>query len=119
MSRYYGMNVTISSHAPEHAEAIREAATNEWPFEEWINADDQIYAYAEDNLCGGETEEQFSERLTGAIWRANGAYCEVSVDATYLESLPYETHSLDEDDYDRLVGSQPTNPPSTKDQQHA
>ncbi len=38
-----------------------------------------------------------------AIWKANGAYCEVSVDATYMESLPYETHSLDEDDYKRLM----------------
>jgi hypothetical protein len=111
MSRYYGMSVTISSHNRERTEAIREAAAIEWPFEEWTNTDDQIYAYAEDNLCGGETEEQFAERLTVAIWRANGAYCEVSVDATYLESLPYETHSLDEDDYARLVGSQPTSPP--------
>lgn len=104
MSRYYGMSVTISNYAPECAEAITEAASNEWHFEEWTNTDDQIYAYAEDNLCGGETEEQFTERLTVAIWRANGAYCEVSVDATYLESLPFETHSLGEADYARLIG---------------
>ena len=115
MSRYYGMNVTISGHKPEAAKAIRGAAAGEWPFDEWTDYDDQLTAYGEDNLCGGETEEQFTERITVALWRANGAYCEVTVDATYLESLPYETHSLDQADYARLIGNQP----STKDQQHA
>jgi hypothetical protein len=42
-----------------------------------------------------------------AIWRANGAYCDVTVDATYLESLPYETHCLSEADYARLIGKSP------------
>ncbi len=119
MSRYYGMTVTISGYNVQGVEAIRAAAAEEWPFEAWTDSGDQLTAYAESNLCGGETEEQFTERLSVAVWRANGAYCEVSVDASYLESLPYETHSLNEDYYDRLVGSQPTDPPSTKDQQHA
>lgn len=119
MSRYYGMNVTISGYNQQNAEAIMDAAKGEWPFAEWFDSDDQITAYAENNLCGGETEEQFTERITVAIWRANGAYCEVSVDATYLESLPYETHSLDEDDYARLIGGKSNKPPSTEDQQHA
>ena len=44
-----------------------------------------LRASAQDWLAGGESEEQFTERLSVAIWRANGAYCEVSVDATYLE----------------------------------
>jgi hypothetical protein len=112
MSRYYGMNVTISGHKPECAKAIREAAAEEWPFEEWSDFDEHLSAYGEDNLCGGETEEQFTERLTLAIWQANDAYCEVSVDATYLESLPYETHSLNEADYERLV-----NPSSSEEGQ--
>ena len=38
-----------------------------------------------------------------AIWRANGSFCEVVVNATYLEDLPYETYTLDESDYARLI----------------
>ena len=60
---------------------------------------------AKDNLAGGETEEQFAERLIVAIWKANGSYCTVTVDANCLGSLPYETHTLDEDDYARLIES--------------
>lgn len=103
MSRYYGMNVTISGYNRQLAEAIRSAACDEWPFEEWTDTGDQISAYAEDNLCGGKTEEEFTERLSVAVWRANGAYCEVTVDTTYLEALPYATHCLGEDDYTRLM----------------
>jgi hypothetical protein len=106
MSRYYGMNVTISNHNPALTEAIRAAAGDEWPFEDWTDNGEQINAYAEDNLCGGETEEEFTERLSVAVWQANSAYCDVSVDATYLESLPCETHCLNEADYARLIGKQ-------------
>jgi len=107
MSRYYGMNVTISGHNPALAEAIQAAAGEEWPFD-WTESDEQLTAYAEDNLCGGESEELFTERLSVAVWRANGAFCDVTVDATYLESLPYETHRLDESDYSRLINTRRT-----------
>ena len=62
-----------------------------------------MHASAQGNLCGGESEEEFTERLSLAVWRANGGYCSVTVDATYLENLPYETHTLDEADYARLI----------------
>ena len=105
MSRFYGMNVTISNYNPALAEKIKAAAQEVWPFADWWDGEDgSLNASAEDYLCGGETEEQFTERLSVAIWRANGAYCDVTVDATYLESLPYETHCLDETDYARLIG---------------
>jgi hypothetical protein len=74
MSRYYGMSVTITGHKPELAEAIRDAATEEWPFEEWDAGDEKLTAYQEYNLYGGESEEQFTERITLAVWRTNGAY---------------------------------------------
>ncbi len=106
MSRYYEMGVEITGHRPDKADAIRDAATNEWEFADWYDQDGKLTASAEGSLCGGETEEEFTERLSMAIWQANGAYCEVTVNATYLESLPYETHCLDEDDYTRLIGKQ-------------
>ena len=62
-----------------------------------------LTASEEASLCGGESEEQFTERLSLAVWKANGEFCEVTINATYLENLPYEIHSLDEDDYERLM----------------
>jgi hypothetical protein len=106
MSRYYGMSVTISNHNPAQIEKIKATARKEWPFRDWYDSDEGLTAYAESSLCGGVTEEEFTERLSLAVWRANGAYCEVTVDATYLESLPYETHCLDETDYARLISKQ-------------
>jgi hypothetical protein len=105
MSRYYGMSVTISRHDPKKVRKIKAAAKGQWPFEDWQGAGEELRAYAEDNLYGGETEEQFAERLAVAVWRANGTYCDVVVDATYLESLPYESHCPTEADYARLIGT--------------
>jgi len=120
MSRCYEMSVEISGHDPTRAEDIQAAAEKEWPFDDWWLADGEepgetMHASAQDNLCGGETEEGFTERLSVAIWRANGSYCHLTVDATYLEALPYETHSLDEADYARLI--QDNHNPSTGDAQ--
>ncbi len=110
MSRYYGMAVEIRGYKPARRKAIQEAAAAEWPFIDWEEYEGTLRSDAESQLCGGETEEQFTERLSTAVWRANGDYCEVVVDAIYLEDLPFEIHSLDQSDYDRLVANKP--PPS-------
>ena len=53
-------------------------------------------------MCRGEDEEEFIHHLTEAIWEANGVFCQVSVEATYLEAAPpVAEYSLDRDDYDR------------------
>ena len=107
MSRFYQMNVEISGYAPEKAEEIQAAAEAEWPFQEWWCGREEpgetMRASAQDNLCAGESEEEFTEHLSLAVWRANGGYCSVTVDATYLDNLPYETHTLERSDYDRLI----------------
>ncbi|MEI7902483.1 MAG: hypothetical protein WCK89_19715, partial [bacterium] len=108
LSRYYGMEVSINGHAPDRAKAIKAAATEVWPFDDWNETDGGIVSSAEDHLYGGETEEEFSLRLAEAIWRANGAYCQVRVKATYLEEIPSELHCPDEDDYHRLAGRRRT-----------
>jgi hypothetical protein len=109
MSRFYEMSVEISGHDPAKATEIRAAAEEEWPFDDWRGCpwDESqgtaMHASAQHQLCGGESEEQFTERLSVAIWRANDGFCEVVVNATYLEELPYEIHSLDQADYERLI----------------
>ena len=119
MSRFYQMSVEVAGHDPAKVAQIEEAAEGEWPFDDWYDSGENLTASAQANLSGGEGEEEFADRLAVAIWRANGGYCRVSVDATYLENLPYETHALDEEDYARLIrGKHDPNPKESKNEDH-
>ena len=123
MSRFYEMSVEVSGHDSAKVAEVQAAAEQEWPFADWWFAGDDnaatMHASGQDNLYGGETEEDFAERLSLAIWRANTGYCRVSVDATYLENLPYETHGLDEADYARLIeGKHDQDAGEPKDEDH-
>jgi hypothetical protein len=109
MSRAYSMTVEISGHDPTRIEAITAAAQAEWPFDaDWIENEGKLWATGDGQLCGGEREEEFTERLSLAIWQANGAFCEVVVNATYMEELPYEIYCLNKDDYTRLMRKKPS-----------
>lgn len=105
MSRFYEMNVKITGLNKERKEEIEYAAEKEWNFSDWFLFDEpsieppQLSAGGQSNLSGGMSEEEFSQVLTEAIWKANKAFCKVQVTATYLEELPYETYELDEDNY--------------------
>jgi hypothetical protein len=104
MSRSYRIDVKISDYDPARAEAIKEAAEEEWPFEDWTGeAGEPLTCQGDDQLRIGVTEEEFTVELSKAVWRANGAYCRVMVNALYLDELPYESHSLDQSDYARLM----------------
>jgi len=119
MSRFYEMSVEVSGHDPAKMAQIQEAAEEEWSFDDWYDSGENLTASGQGNLSGGETEEEFTERLSLAIWRTNGGFCRVSVDATYLENLPYETYELDESDYARLIeGKHDQDTGETKDEDH-
>lgn len=102
MSRYYDMSVTITNFNFERVEQLMEAAKEEWSFTDWYQEANYISASADDNLCGGESEEEFAARLTKAIWKANGAFCGVDIQATYLDELPCEQYSLTPEDYNKM-----------------
>jgi hypothetical protein len=104
------MSVELVGCRPELVDAIKAAAGQEWEFTEWHDQEGTLTASAEGSLCGGESEEEFTERLSLAVWKANGEFCEVTVNATYLEDLPYEVHCLDQSDYDRLIRQSQTEP---------
>ena len=93
------MSVQIEGVAPRRARYVKRVAAREWPFEEWDGDKRTLRSYAESYLAGGEDEDQFADRLSGAIWKANKGFCHVSIDATYLEELPYESHHRGEDAY--------------------
>ena len=110
MSRYYSMSVTITGADANRFDPIMAAASAEWKFDDWYSQKGVLTASGDAQLVGGETEEQFAERLTKAIWTANEGPCQVGVDATYLDDLPYESHSLGPDDYDRLMNANKETP---------
>jgi hypothetical protein len=105
MSRAYSMTVTVKKYNPEKLESIKDAGSAEWPFDDWFVYEGTLTGAAESNLCGGESEDQFAERLAKAIWVANEKFCEVDVCATFLEDLPHETYTMDRGIYDLLKES--------------
>jgi hypothetical protein len=92
------MSLKITGHDENKADAIFTALKKEWDFQdEFLNditaPEDEprfLSAYGESYLGGGESEEQFTDRIALAVWKANGGYCHIEVIATYLEELPYE-----------------------------
>ncbi|NQT37233.1 MAG: hypothetical protein HQ581_07075 [Planctomycetes bacterium] len=120
MSRFYNMTVKITGAASDRIDAVKQAAEAEWPFDGWsFNAAiAQLTASADDRLCGGETEDEFAQRLAKAIWTANGDYCQVDVHATYLEDLPCDTHSFDQDQYDAFLSATDKSPKIQEDHNH-
>lgn len=106
MSRLYEMHVSVTPADRKKLNllAVSIAACEVWNFDNVVEDSDTEYvAYGLSQLCGGESEEDFSKRLTRAIWHANGEYCEVEVRCTYMEDLPCETYSFDEDDYEKMT----------------
>ncbi len=118
MSRSYDMQVEITGLDPSREEAVKKAAESQWSFEGWFQNADRLIASGTDSLCGGESEEEFVERLTRAIWTANGKFCPVEVRATYLDDLPHETHNLDEDQYDEFLSAADKSAKTPEDQKN-
>ena len=75
MSSFYEMSVEVSGYDPAKVAEIQAAAEQEWPFDDWWRAGDEndsaatMHASGQNSLCGGESEEEFTERLSLAIWR--------------------------------------------------
>jgi hypothetical protein len=105
MSRAYQMNMIVRGYDPAYKKEIRESVNEVWGIEdEWDLSPDSelqmgystpgIYFHGEDYaLYGGESEEEFTLRLSQRVWEANGGkYCSIEVQAIYLEEIPYECH---------------------------
>ena len=103
MSRYFSMFVRISGANPNRTEAVQQAAEGEWSFDTWHESAGVLTSGGDGQLGGGESDDEFAQRLAKAIWTANGGFCEVEVHSTYLDDLPYESFCFDQSDYDRLT----------------
>lgn len=102
MSRSYDMAIEIAGIKKEKKEAVKAAVEKEWNVEIFHFDGRNAFASGQGSLCGGESEEEFSQRMAKAVWKANGRYCEVTVKATYLDELPYETYFFGPKDYKRI-----------------
>lgn len=109
MSRRYMMSVEISGFDVKRKDAIIEAAQTEWTFPGWDELAEPplLWSKGEYNLYGGESEDEFANRLAAAIWVANRGPCEVEIVATYMEELPHETYKFDEDDPPKPIEGEP------------
>lgn len=108
MSRAYSFHIEVKGFAEEKSEEIERALKKETGLDgEPLRCfeDTSVIVFAEDgNLCGGETEEEFVDRVTKSAWKANGKFCTVSVCLTPLDDC--NSYALDESDYDRLMGKE-------------
>ena len=111
MSRAYDMNIRATKLKKKtDGDTVKEVIESEWPISyghtDPSTEDDgtfTLFTGGEGQLYGGETEEEFTSRVTQAIWDKLGYYAEVTVAATYLDDLPTDTHSLDQHDYEAYL----------------
>lgn len=101
MPIYYRVSINISEYNPAKEEAIEVAAREHWEFNNWGYWGDVMSADGEGDMWF--SEEEFSEKVTKAIWKANGAFCRVQVATTCLEDLPTESYLFDEDIYQEFL----------------
>ena len=123
MSRFYEMTVTLRGVRPGRLEVVKAAALEEWDFDgAWFELVDDdmnpagVQSSGRGSLCGGESEDEFALRLAKAIWKANGEFCQVEVTAIYLEELPFERYCFSEDDFDRIMSEQQSEPEGENDE---
>lgn len=107
MSRSYDMQVTVSKFNPARQQNIEDICCFEFPFESLeiqpFDTESTMIGSTVGDLYCGESEEEFSERLTKAIWAANSQYCPVTVRLLHLDALPYDVFELGKEAYQEWV----------------
>ena len=110
MSRYYGMTVNVKGVKRENAKSVIKFLEKEW-FDEV--ADDVRVDIEKDvtskeldfsmnqvgYLCGGESEEEFAEKMYKGIVEINGK-TKVNVVCVYLEDCPITEYSFGNDSHE-------------------
>ena len=65
---------------------------------------DLIEEYTNDvTLYGGESDQEYSERIAKEMWTTEGKYFEMLIMMTYLEDLPYEEYEFDKEEYNEIM----------------
>ena len=108
MGKDYFMRVTISGVNKDYIDDIIQACLTLWDFQlpdihGWPN---DLYMCFEgrDVLSGGKSECAFEEELRDAIWKANKAFCEITISPIFLETD--NSISFMQEDYDDWLTEQ-------------
>lgn len=105
MSRAYHMQFKVAELDPSKIDAISDLLGDEWVggMYSYVSRDPYSVSWdGESSLYGGETEEEFADRIAVLIWQVNQGFCMVEIVATYLENLPCETYTRDQDFYEKV-----------------
>jgi hypothetical protein len=101
MSRaLYSMVIEVKGYEPQAQQAILDAVELAWDLDDWrIVGDLWMELFGDYYLESGETERDAVKRIVAAIWTANGGKCDVTVQATCLETAPYTQYEYGEAEF--------------------
>jgi len=107
MSRSYEMAIKVGGIKKEKFHAVMDFLEGEWFRDEALDIRHKFEFGFLDNsdgatvnfqiiqqlsLCGGETEDEFGERIYEGILEINEIDFSMELEATYLDDLPFETY---------------------------
>ena len=106
MSRAYEMDFEVLGLREDEVQKVQKVIEDIWatPDNEVTEKQDdgtiryRVYGL-HNNLCAGEAEDEFANRVAIEVWEALGRFVEVTVTAICLEYLPSDVYTRDEDDY--------------------
>jgi hypothetical protein len=100
----YQITVTVTQYDHCLADVISEALRVEFPLKAHRDSCiDIIYAIGDIFIFKGESELNFVDRIAAAVFSVNRGPCTVKVSTLCMDTLPYEHHTRDSQDFDRLM----------------
>ena len=100
MSRNYEMIIRVYNVKDEGTkEMIHDVVKEEWSIDDEYEDTDYYVMRGVGSLCGGETEEEFANKVAMALWEKLEKYHRITVEAVYLDDLPCETYDMGEETY--------------------
>lgn len=92
VSRYYHMNIEVVC-PKDIIQGVKETVCGLWDIdsEQYEEATKTLTLGGRNSLCGGKTEEEFTDEVAQTLWKSFG-FLPVTVAATYLEDPPVEVH---------------------------
>jgi hypothetical protein len=117
MSRFYEVTIKVERIPVFKAAKVLAACQEEWTVEDdiqWCDARGSfleqedierltrnsrrlvtLQCTGQDNLCGGVSEKELSDRIAQAVWQACGSFVPVTVWTTNPDALPTDSYVYD------------------------
>ncbi|KKM74723.1 hypothetical protein LCGC14_1397510 [marine sediment metagenome] len=109
MSRLYRMTIAVCITDEARQDNIIDAICDEWGIDySYYDEETMRFLAIKEGHLSSESEPEFVDRISQAIWKANGSYCKIDVCVTCLDDLPYEEHSRNIDDYNQFISKKET-----------